>query len=161
MLQATEAIKILLNIGKPLYGELLRFNLLDSTTNKRQIPQPVNCALCGKGNELKNYREYATFMNTGMTTELTVEQVKADWANLQFLDVREADEYAEFNLSMPNIPTSMLMNGFNDFTQFDPEQPLLIVCAHGVRSKRAAELCKAAGFKTVYSLKGGLAEWHD
>jgi rhodanese-related sulfurtransferase len=121
------------------------------------VPQAANCALCGSGNELKNYREYATFM----ATELTVDQVKARWNDLQFLDVREADEYAEFNLSMPNIPTSILMNDFDDFAQFDPNQPLLIVCAHGVRSQRAAELFKHAGFKTVYSLKGGLAEWHD
>ena len=93
--------------------------------------------------------------------ELTVEQVKEQWNNLQFLDVREAHEYEKFNLQMPNIPTSMLAAGFDDFTQFDSTKPLLIVCAHGVRSQRAAELFKQAGFKTVYSLRGGLAEWYD
>ncbi len=37
--------------------------------------------------------------------------------------------------------------------------PIVTVCHHGIRSQRAALLLLSAGFKNVYSLKGGVHAW--
>lgn len=45
-IEATEAIKILLNIGKPLKNELLTFNALSMDFRKVKINRSKNCPLC-------------------------------------------------------------------------------------------------------------------
>ncbi len=49
-LQATETIKVLLNIGTPLYNKLLLYNALDMSFRKLKINRAVNCPVCGKQN---------------------------------------------------------------------------------------------------------------
>jgi rhodanese-related sulfurtransferase len=94
-----------------------------------------------------------------MTIELTVGQAKQNWNQYQFLDVREPHEYTEYNLGIPNIPLSRLAEDAIELTQYDKTKPLLVVCAHGVRSQRATAFLENAGFTKVYSLQGGLAKW--
>ena len=38
-------------------------------------------------------------------------------------------------------------------------KPLLLVCENGMRSGKAANLLRKAGFESVFSLKGGLNQW--
>ena len=43
--------------------------------------------------------------------------------------------------------------------KLDRNKPILIYCAHGVRSKLTANMCQKMGFKTIYDLDKGLAGW--
>ncbi len=47
LLQATEAIKLVLNIGKPLSGRLLQFDALAMRFSEIQIPVDHDCLSCG------------------------------------------------------------------------------------------------------------------
>ena len=47
LLQATEAIKLVLNIGKPLSGRLLQFDALAMRFSEIQIPVDHECSSCG------------------------------------------------------------------------------------------------------------------
>ena len=47
-IQATEAIKLILNIGEPLVGKLLTFEALEMTFRKVSIPRDKQCAICGE-----------------------------------------------------------------------------------------------------------------
>jgi adenylyltransferase/sulfurtransferase len=47
MIQATETIKLLLNIGTPLSGTLLSYDALDMTFRRFKIPREKNCEACG------------------------------------------------------------------------------------------------------------------
>jgi rhodanese-related sulfurtransferase len=39
------------------------------------------------------------------------------------------------------------------------DKPIIAVCRSGVRSQRAAEMLRAAGFKLVLNLAGGMGAW--
>src|SRR6516165_8174677 len=47
LIQATEVIKLLLGIGKPLNGRLLSYDALEMTFRSFKIPRHPNCAACG------------------------------------------------------------------------------------------------------------------
>ena len=75
------------------------------------------------------------------------------------LDVRTLDEFREGHIEKSlNID----WNG-NDFekqvTKLDKSKPVLVYCLRGARSESAARKMRSMGFKEVFELKGGLAEW--
>jgi molybdopterin/thiamine biosynthesis adenylyltransferase/rhodanese-related sulfurtransferase len=49
LLQATEAVKVLLGIGDPLVGRLLIYDALDATFQELQLRRDPNCPACGDG----------------------------------------------------------------------------------------------------------------
>jgi len=60
LLQATEAIKLILNIGKPLIGQFLIYNALDVEFKLFQVKKNPSCPLCNeepKIRELTGYHE--------------------------------------------------------------------------------------------------------
>jgi len=40
-------------------------------------------------------------------------------------------------------------------------QPLILVCASGIRSKRAVAVAKKLGYEQAHSLSGGLKAWKE
>lgn len=40
-------------------------------------------------------------------------------------------------------------------------RPIIVVCDNGISSGRASDQLRAAGFESVYSLRGGLATWQQ
>ncbi|KAF0246300.1 MAG: adenylyltransferase and [Planctomycetota bacterium] len=47
LVQATEAVKLLLNIGEPLIGRLLMYDSLGMKFREFKSPKDPGCALCG------------------------------------------------------------------------------------------------------------------
>jgi sulfur-carrier protein adenylyltransferase/sulfurtransferase len=47
LVQATEAVKLLLNIGEPLIGRLLMYDSLGMKFREFKSPKDAGCALCG------------------------------------------------------------------------------------------------------------------
>ena len=47
LLQATEAIKVILGIGDPLVGRLMIWDALDGTFTELQLQRDPNCPACG------------------------------------------------------------------------------------------------------------------
>jgi rhodanese-related sulfurtransferase len=72
------------------------------------------------------------------------------------LDVRESDEFAYANLGGKHIP-------LGDLTQrhpeLDPDQEIVVLCHHGVRSAHAVAFLKNLGFSKVHNLSGGIERW--
>ncbi len=58
LLQATETIKLLLRIGRPLIGRLLLFDALEMETYEVRLRKNPHCPACGDGAELKELRDY-------------------------------------------------------------------------------------------------------
>jgi rhodanese-related sulfurtransferase len=73
------------------------------------------------------------------------------------LDVREPWEVQtcaledSINIPMGQVPSRL--------EELDREQPIVVVCHHGVRSQRVAMFLEHSGFKTVYNLRGGVDAW--
>jgi molybdopterin/thiamine biosynthesis adenylyltransferase/rhodanese-related sulfurtransferase len=57
LLQATEAIKLLLGIGKPLVGRVLCFDALGATFRELRLPRDPNCPGCGANAEFRGYED--------------------------------------------------------------------------------------------------------
>ena len=77
--------------------------------------------------------------------------------DLQVLDVREVLEFHTFNIGGLNIPLGKLPETIdNDDLDFDAEQPIIVICQRGIRSKTAKVILENAGYKQVRNLTGGL-----
>ncbi|MGD9874273.1 MAG: ThiF family adenylyltransferase [Kiritimatiellia bacterium] len=59
-IQATEAIKYLLGIGRLLTNRLLTYDALDMAFRTIDIPRNENCPLCGKNPEIKDLNSHPT-----------------------------------------------------------------------------------------------------
>ncbi len=75
----------------------------------------------------------------------------------QILDVRQPKEYERGHLAgallMPVKEVATRL------TELDRDEPLLVYCHSGVRSKAACQLLLAEGFKDVYNMSGGIVAW--
>ena len=73
------------------------------------------------------------------------------------LDVREHWEYAlcalpgSVHVPMREIPARI--------NEFDPAQPIVCICHHGVRSLQVAMFLEHRGFGSVFNLHGGVDAW--
>lgn len=59
MLQATEAIKLILGIGAPLVGRLLCYDALAATFRELRLPRDPNCPGCGANAKFTGYEDLA------------------------------------------------------------------------------------------------------
>lgn len=73
------------------------------------------------------------------------------------VDVRSPDEVAHGQLvGARHIPLAELPRRYSEFS---PEQPLVVYCHSGARSAGACRFLEERGFVHVYHLEGGLAAW--
>lgn len=81
-------------------------------------------------------------------------------ADIQLVDVRTAEEYAE-----QHIPGAVNIDVYADdfvdqcLNRLDKERPVAVYCRTGKRSASAAEQLRKAGFKKVLNLEGGIVGW--
>lgn len=80
-------------------------------------------------------------------------------AGAPLIDVREPVEVAEgIAAGARALPLAALEAGIAALAP-DPAQPLLLICASGQRSRRAAETLAARGYAQALSVRGGLQRW--
>jgi molybdopterin/thiamine biosynthesis adenylyltransferase/rhodanese-related sulfurtransferase len=65
LLQANEAIKLLLEIGQPLAGRLLQFDALSMRFREIRLAADPDCPVCAPGRPFPGYIDYARFCATG------------------------------------------------------------------------------------------------
>lgn len=61
LIQATEAIKLILGIGMPLSGRLLHFDALSMRFRETRLSADPGCAVCAPGRAFPGYIDYAAF----------------------------------------------------------------------------------------------------
>mgnify|MGYP001178171801 CR=1 FL=1 len=78
--------------------------------------------------------------------------------NPMLIDVREPDEYkAGFISGARNIPLSQLSKRVNEIPK---DEPILLYCRSGIRSKSAARVLLKNGYTNLTHLQGGLGGWN-
>ncbi len=78
---------------------------------------------------------------------------------LKLVDVREPEEFAENRIEGATlIPLGEISYRADEL---DPEQDIILYCAHGVRSLHALLALQQKGFKKLRSLEGGICAWLD
>lgn len=65
LLQANEAIKLLLGIGDTLAGRLLSFDALAARFHETRLPADPDCAVCAPQREFPGYIDYERFCSVG------------------------------------------------------------------------------------------------
>ncbi len=169
MLQATEALKLLLGIGEPLIGKLLLYNALDMSFDFVKLKKNPNCRVCGPNADVKELIDYEEFCGApshdqkeasadarvDITASELAEQMKTN--HIKLLDVREPHELEISKLpNAINIPLGQLAGRL---VELDSADDMAVFCKSGTRSMRALELLSSAGFKKVRNLKGGINAW--
>ena len=160
-MQATEALKIILGIGEVLSGRLL---LVDALSMRFQT---IRFRAVASNQQLTTLApDYAAFCGEApleaaptRAPEISADELK-DWQAsgrpLQLLDVREPHEHARRSIGGQLVPLGQLAG---QLAALSPDVPVVVHCASGVRSQKAALLLLANGFAEVYSLRNGLADY--
>lgn len=160
-IQATEAIKLLLNLGEPLIGKLLLYDALRMEFRFLKLRKDPNCPLCGKNPSIHELIDYENFCGQELKPELSeyelspkdaAEKIKNS-KNTVILDVRDKHEWEICYL--PNSLFITLEDLPSKIAELDPTKEYLVVCKVGKRSYNALEILLGAGLK-AYHLRGGL-----
>jgi adenylyltransferase/sulfurtransferase len=158
-MQATEVIKLVTGIGRPLINSLLSYNALTNDsyvialdrTEEGSNALPANKAAFME----MNYDIDCSFNNA--IQEITIDEFdelrnKEEWI---LVDVRELNESPLIN-EFEHIKLPM-----SNFKAEDIDAvKIILFCQSGSRSKVAAEkILNKYPYKKVYSLKGGINSW--
>ncbi|MCE9680439.1 thiosulfate sulfurtransferase GlpE [Shewanella sp. AS1] len=84
-------------------------------------------------------------------------QMQDEGQALQIVDIRDSASFAA-----AHIPSSTNLTNDNLATyisEADMDQPLVVVCYHGISSQNAAQYLHEQGFDHVFSLDGGFSAW--
>ena len=93
---------------------------------------------------------------------ITVDEVKKRLQageKLNILDVREPDEYAEFNIGGKLLPLGNIQSMQLDDVADWKEQEVIVHCRSGKRSMVACHLLEGMGFTNTKNLEGGMLDW--
>lgn len=145
---ATEAIKLIAGIGEPLLGRVMLIDALQGRTT--QVPlRPASAPEAFAAPEAPR---------PGVIVEVTATEMLAAQRDegAVLLDVREPWE------TQTGIIGDSVLIPLGDFLA-DPAQleitgPVIVICAHGIRARQAAEALSARG-TDARVLAGGLAAW--
>ncbi len=167
-IQATETIKLLVGIGKPLIGRLLLLDALTMQFRELKLRKNPDCPICGNHPTIDHLIDYEAFCGIAPQPtngesqrefEISVDELKTRLDNhddVFVLDVREPHEYRIANMNGYLIPLNDLPKRVNEL---DSAKEIVVHCHHGTRSARAVDLLKQLGFKKVKNLVGGIDQW--
>lgn len=100
-----------------------------------------------------------TQTNGGAVLDTNKFEQKMQTADVQLVDVRTPEEFAEGHL-VNAININVTADDFETLTaKLDKEKPVMVYCKSGGRSARAASNLKAQGFKNISDLDGGITSW--
>ncbi len=75
----------------------------------------------------------------------------------QLLDVRQPKEYEQSHL--PGATLIPLSDLVNNLSSLNKNEPVIVYCRSGVRSKAACQILIQAGFTDCYNMTGGIMKW--
>ena len=174
VIQATEAIKVIVGIGEPLIGRFLIYDALKMRFRELKLRKDPECPVCGPNPTVTKLIDYEQFC--GIRPEPAAAQTGAavsEWEitpvelkkrldggdDLFILDVREPNEYQINRIPGSTlIPLGELPRRYQELPQ---DREIIAHCKMGGRSAKAQEFLKSVGITNVKNLKGGVLEWVD
>jgi adenylyltransferase/sulfurtransferase len=172
LIQATEAVKLILGIGEPLVGRLMLYDALGMRFRELKLRKNPECPVCGDHPTVTKLIDYQQFCGipqqapkqeskvTEGEIEVTEVKEKMDRGdNFVLIDVREPHEYQI--CSIPGAKLIPLGEVPKRLDELDKNADIVIHCKSGMRSARACGILKAAGFEHVRNMKGGILAWSD
>ncbi|MEO7910849.1 MAG: molybdopterin-synthase adenylyltransferase MoeB [Roseiflexaceae bacterium] len=167
-IQATEAIKLLTGIGETLVNRLMLYDALSMRFRELKLRRNPNCPVCGDHPTVTELIDYDMFCgitpepDTFTSHEITPAEVNS-WLHSDdppfLLDVREPNEWEIGHLpDATRISVNELQGRLNEL---DTAREMVVYCRSGARSGRAVDMLRAAGFRKVKNMTGGILRWSD
>jgi adenylyltransferase/sulfurtransferase len=168
--QATEALKLLLDIGEPLTGRLLMVDALRMSFRTIVVERDPNCPACGT-REIQALVDYDAFCAGSTAHELPMPhdtaiatitprdlaQTLQEGHSITLIDVREPYEWNVARITGAKlIPLGTLESAL---ATIDMQADIVVYCHHGMRSEMAAYALRDAGVSRVRNLVGGIDRW--
>ncbi|MGQ9634635.1 MAG: molybdopterin-synthase adenylyltransferase MoeB [Bryobacteraceae bacterium] len=171
LIQATEAVKLILGVGQPLVGRLLLYDALGMRFRELKIRRDAGCPVCGDRptiRELIDYHQFCGVPRAGgpggdtAAEDIDVLQLKDKLERgnrFLLLDVREQHEHQLCRL--PGAVLIPMREVPKRLGELDRNQEIVVYCRSGARSAKIAQLLRANGFPRVRNLTGGILAWSD
>jgi adenylyltransferase/sulfurtransferase len=175
VIQATEAIKLILGAGEPLIGRFLIYDALKMRFRELKLRKDPDCPVCGTHPTVTKLIDYEQFcgirpepaeeqtpgagVNQFETTSVDLKKRLDAGDDVFILDVREPNEY-----QICRIPGSVLIplgELPRRYAELPTDKDIVAHCKVGARSARATEYLQSVGFKRVKNLRGGILDWID
>ncbi|MGE7948881.1 ThiF family adenylyltransferase [Lysinibacillus sp. NPDC093688] len=156
VLQAMEAIKVILNIGEYLDTRLLHYNALTSDFYLLMKQKDPACICCGEfRNEHLLAEEYEEVCESRMS-EVSYDQIEK-WRQTQgvlLVDIRDKQSF-----HVMHIPSSIRVDSQDLMKFIDEDIKTVLICQEGLLSKEMLMDLTLASYPNMFSLKGGINEW--
>jgi adenylyltransferase/sulfurtransferase len=172
VMQAIEAIKLIIGIGEPLIGRLVSFDALKGRFREFKIRRDPKCPICGDKPTIHELIDYDQFCgipqaDAAAEKEMAVPVISAKDLKSKFdhkepfvlVDVREPYEY-----EICRIPGSKLIPLGElpaRLSELDSVDEIVLQCKSGARSAKALHILQEAGFKKLSNLEGGITAWSE
>lgn len=95
---------------------------------------------------------------------ITVEELKARLdagEKLNIIDVREPDEYAEYNIGAKLVPLGKIQSMQVDELEDLKDEEIIVHCRSGKRSMTACLFLETLGFSNTVNVEGGVLAWKE
>ena len=172
-IQATETVKLILGKGQTLKGRLLLYDALDMKFRELKLRKNPECPLCGTNPTIHELIDYEQFCGIPQQQAEPETKAMSEWEidpvglkqrldnkqDVFVLDVREPHEYDICKLEGSTlIPLGELPKRVSELNSADD---MIVYCRSGVRSGKAVNFLRQAGFRKVKNLTGGILAWSD
>lgn len=170
VMQAIEAVKLIIGIGEPLLGRLVHFDALKMKFREFRLRRDPKCPVCSANPTVTDLIDYDQFCGVpqAAAAEAAQEAVPViDVGELKrkldakedflLLDVREPYEY-----DIAHIPGAKLIplgELPSRMSELDSAQMIALQCKTGRRSAQALRALQEAGFSKLVNVTGGIEAW--
>ena len=165
-IQATEAIKLITGAGTTLVGRLLLIDALHWRQRTVRVRRDPACPACGT----RTIRDLTDAVELCQSPDLdavfgAVPEIEpavlatrlASGESVEILDVREPYEWEIARIEGARlIPLATLESRLTELAQ---DREIVVHCKLGGRSAQAVRRLRAAGFRNVLNLAGGIERW--
>ncbi len=182
-LQATEALKLLLQIGEPLLNRMLVYDAAGGMYTVFDWERDPDCPVCGDSPTVTELIDYGAFCGTAPPAETDDRQKlpesfidnRSQWevsardivpsvhdGSCLLVDVRKKVERRIIRIPQSvHVPLSSLQQGKMDRVAgvLEDSSCAVVYCQMGVRSARATYFLRQQGYRRVYSLRRGILGW--
>ena len=170
LVQATEALKLIVGEGESLIGRLMHFDALKMKFREFKLRRDPECPVCGEHPTIFapiDYEQFCGAQTAGDCFEsgdavrsISVQELKQKMDARELLTLVDVREPWEYDVAKINGSRLMPLGELETrLTELPREGIVVMQCHSGMRSEEGARLLQKAGFSNVYNLEGGIEAW--
>ena len=172
VMQAIEAIKLIVGIGESLQGRLVSFDALKMKFREFKLRKDPACPICSENPTITELIDYEQFCGIPQAAAAEAAEVPVPEINVvelkRKLDAKEKfvllDVREPFEWDIARIPGAILIplgELPSRMSELDSADEIILQCKTGARSSKALRLLQEAGFGKLANVEGGIAAWAD